>query len=104
RHSLAEAHRRSRARVLVVENNPLHQKIAVRVLERLGYRVDVASGGEEALTATASARYAAVLMDCQMPDLDGFETTARLRAREGPTQRTPIIAMTADVLPGVRER
>src|SRR5581483_2998366 len=62
RHSLAEAHRRSRARVLVVENNPLHQKVAVRLLERLGYRVDVANGGAEALAATTSDGYAAVLM------------------------------------------
>jgi two-component system, sensor histidine kinase and response regulator len=104
RHTLAEAHRRNRARVLVVENNPLHQKIAVRVLERLGYRVDVAGSGHEALAATANGVYAAVLMDCQMPDLDGFETTTRIRAREEHPRRTPIIAMTASALTGDRER
>jgi two-component system, sensor histidine kinase and response regulator len=104
RHTLAEAHRRNRARVLVVENNPLHQKIAVRVLERLGYRVDVAGSGAEALAATATDAYSAVLMDCQMPEMDGFETTARIRARETHPRRTPIIAMTASVLAGDRER
>ncbi len=104
RHTLAEAHRRNRARILVVENNPLHQKVAVRVLERLGYRVDVASNGTEALAATEQDAYAAVLMDCQMPGMDGLETTARIRDREAHPRRTPIIAMTASVLAGDRER
>jgi CheY-like chemotaxis protein/HPt (histidine-containing phosphotransfer) domain-containing protein len=104
RHTLAEAQRRSRARVLVVENNPLHQKFAVRVLERLGYRVDVAGSGADALAATENDAYAAVLMDCHMPEMDGFETTARIRAREVHPRRTPIIATTASVLAGDRER
>ncbi|MBI1814214.1 MAG: PAS domain S-box protein [Deltaproteobacteria bacterium] len=92
-------------RILVAEDNALNQHITVRMLEKLGYRVDVAANGIEALRALERAAYVAVLMDCQMPELDGFEATARIRAQEQSTgQRIPIIAVTTGALPGDRER
>ncbi len=92
-------------RILVAEDNALNQHIAVRMLEKLGYRVDVAANGIEALRALERAAYVAVLMDCQMPELDGFEATARIRAQEQATgRRIPIIAVTTGALPGDRER
>ena len=76
----------------------------MRILERLGYRVDVADDGNEALEACERTRYDVVLMDVQMPGLDGFEVTRRIRAREEGGRRTPIVAMTASAMKGDRER
>ncbi len=84
--------------LLLVEDNPTNRKIATTMLERQGYRVDHAENGEQALARLAEAHYDLVLMDCQMPVLDGFETTRRLRATEAAGRRTPVIAMTASVL------
>jgi len=93
------------APILVVEDNQINQTIVVRLLERLGYRADVASNGREGVEAMSRREYAAVLMDCQMPEMDGFEATAHIRASELETGRhTPIIAVTAHDLPGDRER
>jgi len=78
--------------------------VAARLLERLGYRVDVVPNGREAVEAHARARYAAILMDCQMPEFDGFEATAVIRAVEGAERHTPIIALTAAAMQGDRER
>jgi signal transduction histidine kinase/ActR/RegA family two-component response regulator len=92
------------ARVLVAEDNPINQRVAVRMLERLGLAADVAKDGRAALDSLARRSYALVLMDCQMPELDGFEATARIRAGETTEQRTPIVAMTASAMRGDRER
>jgi len=92
------------ASVLVVEDNELNREVARGMLEQLGHRVDVVGGGREALAALRCARYGAVLMDCQMPDMDGFDTTAEIRRRESGGHRTPIIAMTASAMQGDRDR
>jgi two-component system, sensor histidine kinase and response regulator len=91
------APRASRGRLLVVEDNPLNQLVAVGILEHLGYTCSVADNGREALRILARTRFDAVLMDCQMPEMDGFQATMELRQREGSVRRTPVIAMTAGV-------
>jgi CheY-like chemotaxis protein len=90
--------------VLVAEDNPVNQQVAMRLLTRFGCEVDVVSSGRAAIEAVGLTEYALVLMDCQMPELDGFEATARIRASEGPDRHTPIIAMTASAMRGDRER
>jgi len=91
-------------RVLVVEDNPVNKRVVVRRLETSGYSVVVASNGHEALDALAKADFDLVLMDCQMPEMDGYTATAEVRRREGASKHTPIIAMTANALEGDRER
>jgi CheY-like chemotaxis protein len=104
RHTLAEASAASRARVLVVDDNPVNQRVAARMLEKLGHRVDVAVNGIEAVDAVSRIAYAAVLMDCQMPEMDGFEATIQIRRREGSDRHTPIIAVTAGAMTGDAEK
>jgi signal transduction histidine kinase/HPt (histidine-containing phosphotransfer) domain-containing protein/ActR/RegA family two-component response regulator len=92
-------------RVLVVEDNPVNQRVAVRLLQRMGCRVELAGSGPEALQRLAGEDYAVVFMDCEMPAMDGFETTRRVRDLEKTTgRRAFIIAMTAHAMPGDRER
>jgi len=93
------------ARVLVVEDNVVNQRVAVRLLEKLGCRVDVAANGLEAVALLTELAYDAVFMDCQMPEMDGFQATAIVRQREGSSgHHVPIIAMTANAMQGDRER
>jgi two-component system sensor histidine kinase/response regulator len=91
-------------RVLVVDDNPVNQRVALRMLEKRGHVVDVADNGVEAVAAVARSTYDAILMDCQMPEMDGFEATRAIRRREGTERHTPIIAMTAGAMTGDKEK
>jgi CheY-like chemotaxis protein len=94
----------SRKRVLVVDDNLVNLKVAEKQLRRLGYLVDLADGGKSALEALSSTQYLLVLLDCEMPDIDGYATTAEIRRREGDLRHTIIVAMTAHALDGARLR
>jgi CheY-like chemotaxis protein len=92
------------ARILVAEDNPVNQQLARAMLLRLGYQTDVAGNGEEAVEAVMNLPYDLVLMDCQMPVMDGFEATRVIRDREGTVRHTTIVAVTANAMEGDRER
>jgi CheY-like chemotaxis protein len=81
--------------VLLAEDQPVNQRVAMAMLENLGYHVDVVADGAGAVEAAALTHYRAILMDCQLPVLDGHQATEAIRAREDPDRRTPIIAVTA---------
>jgi CheY-like chemotaxis protein len=91
---------RDSQRILVAEDNVVNQKVACRILEKLGFGVDVAADGEAAFRAWSSGRYDLILMDCQMPIMDGYEATRKIRAREGAGEHIPIIALTAHAMKG----
>lgn len=93
-------------RLLLAEDNPVNQRVAIRMLEKLGYQIDLAHDGLEAIEKTGETSYDAVLMDCQMPEMDGYRATRELRRleAEGCLPRLPVIAMTANALQGDRER
>jgi CheY-like chemotaxis protein len=94
----------ARPTVLVAEDNPVNQRVAVKMLERLGCRVDLVADGTEAVSRVASTAYDLVLMDCQMPTMDGYEATERIRRADHDRTRVPIVAMTAHALQGDRAR
>ncbi len=94
----------ARPRVLLVEDNPVNRTLALALLQRFGYEAVVAEHGRAAVDFLATASVAAVLMDCQMPVMDGYQATGEIRRREAGGGRVPIIAMTANALAGDRER
>jgi PAS domain S-box-containing protein len=100
RHALRTQRHRDLHHVLLAEDNVVNQKVACRILEKLGYRVDVAADGQAAFEAWQSGRYHLILMDCQMPVMDGYETTRKIRAQEGDRSHVPIIALTAHAMKG----
>jgi CheY-like chemotaxis protein len=95
-----------RHRVLLAEDNIVNQKVALRMLEKLGCAVDVASDGGAAVKAWEESEYDAIFMDCQMPVLDGYEATRAIRAAElkSGRKRTPVIALTAHAMKGADEQ
>ena len=104
RHLINEELRR-RTRILVAEDNIVNQKLALRILEKLGFRADAVANGSEAVRAVETVPYDLVFMDVQMPEMDGLAATAVIREREKITgKRLSIIALTAHALSGDRER
>ena len=94
-----------RRRILVAEDNRVNQTVAMRLLEKAGHQVDVVANGRQAVAALDDVVYDLVFMDCQMPDMDGFEATRAIRAGEARTPRhIPIVALTANAMQGDRER
>jgi CheY-like chemotaxis protein len=89
--------------VLLVEDNPINQMVAQKMLEKIGITATLAANGQEALNLLDQGDYDAVLMDCQMPVMDGFEATRRIR-EQGALLKLPVIAMTANVMEGDREK
>ena len=98
----------ARLRILLVEDNPANQKLATYILQDRGHTVEIAGDGQEAVYLTEQNRYDVILMDVQMPGMNGLEATAAIRNREargdGGGRRMPIIAMTAHAMKGDRER
>ena len=90
--------------MLIAEDNFPNQKVAVLLLKKLGVRMDLAENGSVALEHLMARPYDLVLMDCHMPEMNGYQAAAEVRRREGPNRDVPIVAVTADVASGSRER
>ena len=104
RHTLRAGQSESGARILLAEDNVVNQKVAARLLEKLGHHVDIAVDGNAAILAWASNPYDLILMDCQMPNLDGYEATREIRRREDGRKRIPIVALTANAMTSDAEK
>jgi len=100
RHALRSQRVRTAEHILLAEDNIVNQKVACRMLEKLGYHVDVAVDGQAAIDAWATGRYHLILMDCQMPIMDGYDATRSIRAREQGGAHIPIVALTAHAMKG----
>ncbi len=104
RHTLADDRRRRKVKVLVAEDNVVNQKVATKMLEKLGCDVDCVGDGQEAVEAVTAVPYDLVLMDCQMPKMDGFEATRFIRTNEDQCGKVAIVALTANAMKGDREK
>ncbi len=103
RHSLGEGVAR-KARILLAEDNVINQKVAMRILEKGGHRIDAVANGSTALEALNRVQYDIVLMDVQMPEMDGYAATQEIRNPQSPVRNIPVIAMTAHAMKGDREK
>jgi CheY-like chemotaxis protein len=104
RHALRALREGGRNRILVAEDNIVNQKVASRLLEKLGFSVQVVADGRAAVTAWQRGNIDLILMDCQMPNMDGYEATREIRRLEDGRRRIPIIALTANAMKGDEER
>ncbi len=104
RNALRAQRAQKRSRILLAEDNLVNQKVALRLLEKLDYRVDVVADGLAAVAAWQSGRFDLVIMDCQMPQMDGYEATREIRRLEGGKRRIPIVALTAHAMNGDEQK
>ena len=104
RHALRAQRTRTGNRILLAEDNVVNQKVAVRLLERLDFRVEVVANGQAAIAAWQTGNFDLILMDCQMPQLDGYEATREIRRLEGGKRHIPILALTAHAMKGAEEK
>jgi len=91
-------------KVLVAEDNRINQKVVLGMLKKLGYEADLVENGKAAVVAIQNNDYAMVLMDCQMPEMDGYEATRQIRKLGGTAQSIPVVALTANAMMGDREK
>jgi two-component system sensor histidine kinase/response regulator len=104
RHALRAQRAQVRQRILLAEDNLVNQKVALRLLEKLDYRVDVVADGLAAVAAWQTGKFDLIIMDCQMPQMDGYEATREIRRLEGGRRRVPIVALTAHAMKGDEDK
>jgi len=104
RHALRARRARSRNRILLAEDNVVNQKVAIRLLEKMDYHVVAVADGVAAVAAWRTGQFDLILMDCQMPQMDGYSATREIRALEGEQQHIPIVALTAHAMKGDEEK